>query len=149
MDPPKSESPTQQNPCGGDRQTVDSVEFPPVRPKNLIRLGEDLLRASLIPATGMSYPVGAEDRQYLSLVSDMISRDRYSPTGLSPEESEALAETFRKVNSPHWALSQSLTPLVVRPHRSYLLCQRIIQCWTYGADFMHTPSSVNHKFSPA
>ena len=92
MDPFESESPTQQNLCG-DRRTDDSVEFPTIRPKNLIRLGEDSLRTSLIPATGMSYPVGAEGRRYLSLISDMILRDRTSPTGLSPAEAAALVET--------------------------------------------------------
>jgi len=120
-DPFKSESPTRTSPRGDGLQTDDLVEFPLVRRRNLIRLGEDLLHASSIPTAIAYYDVTSTERQYLSSISDLISRDRTSPIGLSPAETAALAGRFRKVPIP-CSISQalSLTPLMVRLYQSYL-----------------------------
>ena len=86
----------------------DLVEFPSISPKNLIQLGEDLLRASSIPATIANSPTTTEDLPYLSSISDLISGDRTFPYDLSPEEAAVLlspgevaglTETFREVYS--------------------------------------------------
>ena len=77
--------------------------FPPVGPENLIRLGEDLLRASSIlnqelQLTG--YSIRPENRECVSEISDLMSINRTSPTGLSSKEAAELAKTFRRVLFP-------------------------------------------------
>ena len=113
-DPSKSESSTQLHSRSGSRLTNELVEFPPVSPENLIRLGEDLLHV---------YPIYREHRneawgkEYLSSISTVISRGtRTSPTNLSSEEATALAEAFRKVSLSRHIPSRCLTLLVVRPY---------------------------------
>jgi len=141
----------------------DPVDFLSVSPRNLIRLGEDLLRASSIPTTLTNSPTTPEDRQYLSSVSDLISGDRtfttnpspvegaalWSPeetaAGLSPAEVTTLAETFRGVRLPPWVLPQYLTRLISRPYPPYPPGRGTFPGWTYHSDFTPMPSSVNPK----
>ena len=115
VDPSKSESSTQLNSSSGRRLTNDLVEFPPISPENLIRLGEDLLHVHPIYCEVWGW-IYREEGEYVSSISNMISRGKTSPTGLSSEEATALAETFRKVPLPHQIPSRCLTPLVVRPY---------------------------------
>jgi len=70
-DPYESESPTQPTPSSGDLRADVSVEFPPVSPDNLIRLGEDLLRTNSLPISGDFYPV-PRSTQYLSPISNLM-----------------------------------------------------------------------------
>ena len=101
-DRPKSESPIQPNSNSGCRLTDDLVEFPPLSPEDLLRLGEDLLHV---------YPIWCEHGKYarnnecVSSVSAVISRGTNPPTGLSTDEATELAETFRKVLLPRAAKS--------------------------------------------
>ena len=117
-DPSKSESSTHLSSSSGCWLTEDLVEFPPLGPEDLIRLGEDLLHV---------YPIWCKYDKYLrkdecvSSVSAVISRGTISPTDLSPAEATVLAETFRKVLLPLQIPSQSLTPLAVRPYPTLLL----------------------------
>ena len=110
--PSESESSTHLSSSSGCRLTDDLVEFPPLGPEDLVRLGEDLLHV---------YPIWCKYDKYLrndecvSSVSAMISRGTISPTDLSPAEATVLAETFRKVLLPRQIPSQRLTPLAVRP----------------------------------
>ena len=113
IDPSKSESPIQLNANGGNRLTNDLVEFPPLSPENLVRLGEDLLQACSIYNQIRHIPPRDKNR---SSISALISRGKASPTGLSSEGAAALAENFRKVPLPHQITSQCLTYLVVRPY---------------------------------
>jgi len=113
IDPSKSESSTQLNVSGGSRLTNDLVEFPPLSPENLIRLGEDLLHTCPIHNQARSTPL---NNKYLSPISAMMPRGKTAPTRLSLEEATALAEIFRKVYLPHQISSQCLTSLVVRPY---------------------------------
>jgi len=91
----------------------DLVEFPPLGSEDLIRLGEDLLHV---------YPIYREHRggtrgdEYVSPVSNVISRGENTPTDLSSEEAIALTETFRKVPLPYPIPSHYLTPPVIRPY---------------------------------
>ena len=113
-----SHQPDRTRAAAADEQTDYVVEFPPLRPKNLIRLGEDLLHASLIPISGDYYPHTEQD-QYLSSISALTLRNRNSPTDLSPMEEAELEEALRKVHLPHWIFSR-LTLLMVRPWLPYL-----------------------------
>jgi len=113
IDPSKSESSTQLNASSGSWLTNDLVDFPPLSPENLIRLGEDLLHACLIHNRARSTP---ESNRYLSSISAIMPRGETAPTRLSLEEATALAEIFRKVSLPHQISSQCLTSLVVRPY---------------------------------
>ena len=96
-DPSESESSTHLSSSSGCWLTDDLVEFPPLGPEDLVRLGEDLLHV---------YPIWCEYRGYaqnderVSRVSAMISKSKNSPTDLSPAEATVLAETFRKVLLP-------------------------------------------------
>jgi len=90
----------------------DLVELPPLGSADLIRLREDLLHVD---------PIYREHRTAWSVIrvpsaSDLISRDKNTPTDLSSEEATALAETFRQVPLPYQIPSQCLKPLVVRPY---------------------------------
>jgi len=113
IDPSKSESPIQPNANGGGRLTSDLVEFPPLSPENLIRLGEDLLHVCSIYNQIRYIPPQDKNR---SSISALISRGKKSPTGLSSEGAAALAEIFLEVPLPHQITSQCLTHLVVRPY---------------------------------
>jgi len=140
-DPSKSESSTQPNSSGGSWLTSDLVDFPPLGSEDLIRLGEDLLHV---------YPIFYKDRYYLpkrdsktvSSISAVILRGKTSPTGLSPEEATALAETFRNVPLPRRIPSWCLTPLVVRP---YLTNIPRVAIQTRGPDLWPMPCSVNRE----
>lgn len=67
---------------------------------NLIRLGEDVLRAASI----LSYATLDRDRQYLPQISDLMSRVKASPVGLFSTEADALVEIFREVHLRRWIL---------------------------------------------
>ena len=103
--------------------------FPLVSPKNLIRLGEDLLHV---------YPIYCEDRNgtldniYIPWIFEVVSKGKASPTGLSSEEANALAGVFREVPLPYKILYQCLTPLVVR---LYLDGVMRVPVRTHGPDF--------------
>ena len=103
-------------------EQVSIVEFPPVSPENLVRLGEDLLRASSIPISFDCQHISAEGRQYLSSISGLISRGKISPMGLA--EVVDLAKIFQKAGLLHCIFSRSLMPLVVR-----LCWARLLVMW--------------------
>ena len=113
IDPSKSELSIQLNASSGSWLTNYLVEFPSLSPENLIRLGEDLLRACTIHGEVRSAPT---NNKYLSSISALMPRGKTSPTGLSSEKATALAEIFRNVSLPRQIPSQYLTPLVVRPY---------------------------------
>jgi len=97
IDPSESESSTQLTASSGSWLTNNLVEFPPVSPENLIRLGEDLLH--VCPIHDKVRCASLKGR-HLPSISAMISRGKISPTGLSSEDATALAEIFRKVSLP-------------------------------------------------
>jgi len=132
-----------------DKQTEDSVEFPSVGLENLIRLGEDLLRVASVPDAILRYPIMDEDCQDILSISDLISRNGTSTTGLSSEEAAVLEGTFRKVDFPRWIFPQSLTLRVVRSYRAYLSSHSSIPRCTYGSDFIRMLSSADRESSPA
>jgi hypothetical protein len=124
----------------------DSVTFPAVGPENLVRLAEESLRVhSNLVRLNPLYGDVVEDREYISSISGLISRDATSPTRLSSVEAIALTETSHQVLSPHY-IFPSLRPLVDRLDQT---------CWTtnffirgaYGSDFIPTPSSLNRTSS--
>jgi len=78
----------------------DLVEFPPIRPKNLIILGEDLWIPTSILPPRVRDNITKECEQYLSSIFELISRGGKSPTGLSPMEAATLEKTFREVQPP-------------------------------------------------
>jgi len=143
IDPSKSESSTQPNASGGGWLTNDLVKFPLLSPENLVRLGEDLLH--VCPIYNHLRFIHPQDK-HRSSISALISRGKTSPTGLSSEEALALARIFRKVSLPHQIPSQHLMPLVVRPYPDG---GTRVSIRTHGQDFSPTPSSVDHKSSPA
>lgn len=95
--PFESESPTKPNPSSSCQRVNDLVVFPPVCNKNLIRLREDLLRAS----SALPYQTIGDEHQYLSSISDLLSRDKTSQTDLSSAEATELERMFRMVSLPH------------------------------------------------
>jgi len=144
---PKRESPTEPV-LSSAKWLAETVQLPPLQPKNLIRLGEDLLHTSLayIPADP---PYDREKGgRYLSSISDLISRGRTSPTGLSSAEAEALDGTFREVLLPHWVFPRSLILPMVRPYIPCPSDDGTIPYSTHGSDFTATSSSVNRESSP-
>ena len=97
-DPSGSESLTELNSTSGSWLTDDLVEFPPLESEDLIRLGEDSLHVRLLYYGGWRHYL--QKNEDIRSISNMISRSKISPTGLSSEEATALAETFRKVPFP-------------------------------------------------
>ena len=81
-----------------------------------------------MPTAIAYYDVTSTERQYLSSISDLISKDRTPPMGLSSADAVALAERFREVRLPRRIFPQSPTPLVVRLYRSYLPGHGTIRC---------------------
>jgi len=139
-------------------EQVDVVEFPSVSPKNLVQLGEDLLRTSSTPTTIANSPTTRVTLPYLPSIYDLISGAKAFPRCLSPaaaaallsrEETTApsspaevavLVETFRKVyRSTIPVSSQSLTRLMVRCYPPYLLDHSTFPGWTHGLDFELRP----------
>ena len=112
VDLSKSKSSIQLSSSSSSRLTDDLVEFPPLSPEDLIRLGEDLVHIYPIHDKHVGYPWHDER---VSLISDMISKGKTSPMGLSPEEATLLAEAIRKVPLPRQIPSQCLMPLVISP----------------------------------
>jgi len=53
------------------------------------------------------------ERQWIAIISDVISRHGTSPTGLSPAEVVAMVRTYRRVRLGRRFFPWSLTPLVV------------------------------------
>jgi len=129
-DPSESESSTQLNSNSGSRLTTDLVEFPPLGPEDLVRLGEDLLH--ICPIYNKVRYHSQEDDEHLSSISNVISRGMISPMGLSSEEATALAERFRKVPLPRQICSQCLTHLVIRSYPDILTR---VSVQTRGPDF--------------
>ena len=87
-----------------------------------------------------------QPRKYELSISEMISRGKTSPTGLSSEEMTMLRETFHKVLLPRQVPSQCLMPLVVRP---YPIAFSRVPVRTRGPDFWPMPYSVDRESSPA
>ena len=95
------ESLTYSNPSSCGLRADGPVDFPPVGPKNLVRLAEDSLRVySTLRRLNPWYGAVAADREYISSVSGLIStsRDATSPTSLSSTEAAALTEIFCEVS---------------------------------------------------
>ena len=138
----------------------DLVKFPPVSHENLIRLGEDLLRAfsaarvhgisNIYQCQSLYTRLGSarEGGGYMSLISGLILRDGFPVKSLSSIEEATLTEAFNKVLFLRQVFSQSLTFLVVRLSWSYLPPRSTIPGQTCGSGSMPTPSSVNPEFSP-
>jgi hypothetical protein len=100
----------------------DSVRFPVVGPENLVRLAEDSLRVySTLLRLEPSYGDVEADRECISSISGLTSRDATSPTRLSSAEAAVLAEMFHQVLFPFW-IFLSLRPLVDR-----------LRDWTHAA----------------
>ena len=129
------------------------MEFPPVDPKNLVRLAEDFLQAysALCQLVPPDYSVVSRGRIYISSISGLISKGGVSPTNLFPTEAAALAETLRKVSFPRWIFLWFLTLLVGRPYRPYqspaTRTPSPLPRATCGSDSIPTPSSVNRESS--
>jgi hypothetical protein len=94
----------------------ESVTFPVVGPENLVRLAEDSLQVnSTLLRMNPSYGGVVADREYISSISGLISRDATSPTRLSSVEAAASTETSHRVLFPRYTFP-SLRPLVDRPN---------------------------------
>jgi len=107
-----SELSTQLNLSSGSWLTDYLVQFPTLGSEDLVRLGEDLLH--VYPISYKDWSDHLQNETYVSLISNVISRAKTSPTGLSSEEATALTEIFRKVPLHRQIPSRCLTSLVVR-----------------------------------
>ena len=124
----------------------DSVRFPAVGPENLVRLAEESLQVySTLLRLNPSYGDVVEDREYISSISGLVSRDTTSPTRLSSAEAAASTETSHQVLFPRY-IFLSLRSLVDRLHRTYWTSNLFIR-GAYGSDFIPTPSSLNRTSS--
>ena len=94
VDPSESES-IKLNSSSGSRLTNVLVGFPLLGSEDLIRLGDDLLH--VLPIYHKPYK---KDTRLISSISDVISKGKASPTGLSSADATVLAETFHKVPPP-------------------------------------------------
>jgi hypothetical protein len=92
----------------------DSVRFPAVGPENLVRLAEESLKVypTLLRLNPL-YGDEVADREYISSISALISRDATSPTRSSSAEVAASTETSHQVLSPRYTFP-SLRSLVNR-----------------------------------
>ena len=96
----ESESQTNLNSSSDSSRADDPVEFHSLSHKNLIRLGEDLLRVfSSLHQNGWEFRT--EISKFMSSISDLMPRGGAS-TGLSSADATALAEMFHKVTYPHY-----------------------------------------------
>ena len=119
-------------------------EFPPVNHKNLLRLEEELLHVFLV------LPLGPHQRTTLrevhEYISNVISKDSASPTISSSAKAAAFIKTRREVSLPRYISPQSLKHVAVRQLRSYRPPYGLLR-YTYGSDFIPTPSSLTCKSS--
>jgi len=105
------------------RTAMPWASFEEIPSLDLIRLGEDLLHVHPIYQKSQERP-RQEDR-LISSISDLISRGKSSPTGLSSADAIALAKIFRWVPPPHQIPPQPhLMPLVVRTYPNLVACSR-------------------------
>jgi hypothetical protein len=124
----------------------DSVTFPTVGPENLVQLAEESLRVySTLLRMLPSYGNVVEDREYISSISGLISRDVTSPTRLSSAEVAVLTEMSYQVLSLRYTFP-SLRPLVDRLHGTCWVTKFFTRA-AYASDFVPTPSSLNHGSS--
>ena len=87
-----------------------SVAFPAVGPENLVRLAEESLQVySTLLRLHPPYGDVVADREYISSISGLASRDATSPTGLSSAEAAASTETSHQVLFPRY-IFPSLRP---------------------------------------
>lgn len=76
------------------------MDFALLGPEILIKLGEDFVRAS--PAPKLVTPWPSIERYYASKISEVVSRARISPAGLSSQDATVLAKTFHEVCLRNW-----------------------------------------------
>ena len=82
-----------------------------VDPENLVRMAKDSLQVHFtLLRLEPSYGDVAADREYISSISDLISRDATSPTRLSSAEATVLTETSHQVPFPPLGLPVSELP---------------------------------------
>jgi hypothetical protein len=125
----------------------DSVKFPAVGPDNLVRLAEESLRVySTLLRLNPSYGGVVADREYISSISGLISRDPTSPTRLFSAGAAVLRKMLHQVLPLRYTFP-SLRPLVDRLRWNYLVTDFFIR-GAYGSDFIPTPSSLNRVSSP-
>ena len=121
------------------------VEFPPVGPKNLVRLAEELLYTfQILPLDPDELTTLRTMQEY---ISNVISRDGTSPPSLSSAEAAAETETFDKVPFPRKTFSLSLKSPTVRRHRFYRSVYGLLH-FACGSDSTPMPSSLNRESSP-
>jgi len=93
-----------------------------------MRLGEDLLHVH--PIYRKNHHRSQQDDERILSISDVMSRGKTSPTGLSLADATVLVETVRKVPTPRYIPPQHLMPVVVRPDQDGVAIFR-----THGPDF--------------
>ena len=136
---PGSELLTYMDRDSGSRCADDAVDFAGLGPENLIRLGEDFVRA--LPHRT---PPGwrKEDLEWKRLISEVVSRVGTSPLGLSSQDVTLLETTVLQVSFfPRQTFPLPLKYLVVRSYSPPI--RLIISRGTnriHGSDFMFMPS---------
>ncbi|KAF9649128.1 kinase-like protein [Thelephora ganbajun] len=73
---------------------LSEIDFISLGTENLIRLGEDFMRA--LPFVAQDSPRSRMEERWIKSISEVVSRAGTSPTSLSPRDVVALAETFRQ-----------------------------------------------------
>jgi len=90
----------------------DSVDFASFGPENIVILGKDFMRTSLVPCP--THPEWEMEKEYADRISEVASRVGRSPASLSSQDAATLAETFHKVFFHHQTSPHPLKLPVVR-----------------------------------
>jgi len=86
----------------------DLVDFTSVAPEILTKLGEDFVRALSVPNPELHWVQREQD--CADRISEVVSRTRTSPTGVSSRDATVLAETFHEVYLHNQIFPRSLKP---------------------------------------
>jgi len=121
------------------------VDFTSLSTEILTKLGEDFVRALSVPNPQLIWVSVGREKPCADRISEVVSRAKTSPTGLSSQDATALAKTFHEVCLRNKISPRPLIPLVLRPPASISV---VLPFGAHGSDFILTPSSVDRTFSP-
>ncbi|KAF9641989.1 hypothetical protein BDM02DRAFT_2861287 [Thelephora ganbajun] len=98
---------------------LPEIDFISVGNENLVRLGEDLVRA--LPFVTRDCPRSQMEEGWINSISEVVSRTRTPPTSLPPRDVITLAETFRQAVRLLYLSNSFMQDLWIRLHVHALL----------------------------
>ncbi|KAF9649115.1 kinase-like protein [Thelephora ganbajun] len=98
---------------------LPEIDFILLGNENLVRLGEDFVRA--LPFINQDPPRSRTEEGWINAISEVVSKAGTSPASLSPQDAMALAETFHRAVQLLHLSNSSTQDLWIRLHVHALL----------------------------